>query len=319
MAILAGVDIGGTKCAVCLGEAASDTVSILAKTRFLTPAAPTRALEQIIANLKELVRKEGVQPQAVGIVCGGPLDSHKGLVMSPPNLPGWDQIDVVSPLAEALNVPAGLQNDANAGALAEWHWGAGKGSRNMVFLTFGTGMGAGLILDGKLYQGTNGLAGEVGHIRLENDGPIGYGKAGSFEGFCSGGGIARMAQSAAEAAIRAGHPPSFCANLQELPLMTAEKVAYAARDGDALALDIYSTTARQLGKGLALLVDILNPEVIVIGSIYGRQQALLQSGLMSALREEALPEALEVCRIVPAGLGESIGDLAGLSTALELL
>jgi glucokinase len=319
MTILAGADIGGTKCAVCIGRADGDSVHILAKMRFPTPVGPQEALNSIVTQLKELARREGVQPEAVGIVCGGPLDSQEGRVLSPPNLPGWDEVDVVSPLKSAFGVPVGLQNDANAGALAEWRWGAGRDSKNMVFLTFGTGMGAGLILDGKLFQGTNGLAGEVGHVRLEPDGPVGYGKAGSFEGFCSGGGIARLARGAAAKAIAAGNPPAFCSRLEDLPQVTAETVGEAARQGDRLALEVYSVVSRQLGKGLAMLVDILNPEVIVIGSIYGRQQSLLESGVMIALREESLPAALEVCRIVPAGLGESIGDLASLSTAMELL
>src|SRR5690606_15592063 len=139
---------------------------------------------------------------AIGISCGGPLDSRRGVILSPPNLPGWDRIPVVEVFQQAFKVPVALQNDANAGALAEWLWGAGRGSHNMIFLTFGTGMGAGLILNGQLYSGTNDLAGEVGHIRLAPDGPVGYGKAGSFEGFCSGGGIKQLATDRAKMALK---------------------------------------------------------------------------------------------------------------------
>src|SRR5690606_14609735 len=110
------------------------------------------------------------------------------------------------------------------GALAEWMWGAGKGARNLIFLTFGTGMGAGLILDGRLYTGTNDMGGEVGHMRLSDDGPVGFGKAGSFEGWCSGGGIKRLAMARAEAAILAGNPPAFAPTLADLPDVSAEKV-----------------------------------------------------------------------------------------------
>ena len=115
------------------------------------------------------------QTAAVGISCGGPLDSKKGLILSPPNLPGWDNVPVTKLLSEALQVPAFLQNDADACAIAEWRFGAGQGCENMVFLTFGTGLGAGLILNGKLYQGASGMAGEVGHLRLFDNGHIGYG------------------------------------------------------------------------------------------------------------------------------------------------
>ena len=207
MTTLAGIDIGGTKCAVVLGAADGGEIRVLGKRRFATPPAPEAALAQIAAALDDLLDETGSRLEAIGISCGGPLDSRRGLVLSPPNLPGWDAIDVVAPFRARYGVPTALQNDANAAALAEWRWGAGRGCRNVIFLTFGTGMGAGLILDGRLYSGTNDLAGEVGHMRLEADGPLGYGKAGSFEGFCSGGGIARLAVQMAEAEIQAG-PPS---------------------------------------------------------------------------------------------------------------
>jgi len=256
---------------------------------------------------------------AIGISCGGPLDSREGLILSPPNLPGWDHIDVVTPFRTQFNAPTALQNDANACALAEWRWGAGRGCRNMLFLTFGTGMGAGLILDGRLYSGANDLAGEVGHVRLADDGPLGYGKAGSFEGFCSGGGIAHQARAVAEREIARGRAPSYCPTLAHLPDVTAETVGKAARSGDPAALEVFDTAARYLGRGLAMLIDILNPERIVIGSIYARQRSLLESRALSTMREEALSPALAVCQVAPASLGEQVGDLAGLSVAVSAL
>ncbi|GAA3407965.1 ROK family protein [Paenibacillus hodogayensis] len=320
MTLLGGVDIGGTKCAVTLGEAEEGVVRIVRKEQFPTPVAP----EETIARLRELLAAHlaeynGGTLEAIGISCGGPLDSRSGLVLSPPNLPSWDRIDCVTPFKEQFGVPTALQNDANACALAEWKWGAGKGTRNMVFLTFGTGMGAGLILDGKLYAGTNDMAGEVGHVRMAEEGPVGFGKAGSFEGFCSGGGIARLARARAEEAIRRGVPPAFCPVPEQLVHVTAKSVGEAAERGDPLALGIYRTVGEKLGRGLAILVDLLNPEAIVIGSIYGRQRALLEPIVRAELEKEALPIALGVCRIVPAGLGEKVGDYAGLSVALNVL
>jgi glucokinase len=257
--------------------------------------------------------------QAIGIACGGPLDSRRGRVLSPPNLPGWDEIDVVTPFRAHFGLPVGVQNDANAGALAEWRWGAGRGTRNLIFLTMGTGMGAGLILDGRLYSGTNDLAGEVGHMRLADDGPVGFGKAGSFEGFCSGGGIAQIGQSFALQALQVGQHPTYCPSLADLPSVTAEKVAIAANQGDPLAFQVWQVAARRLGEGLAILVDVLNPERIVIGSIFGRQQALLEPLMWEALRNEAIPLSLSACQVVPAGLGEAIGDYEGLAVAFDLL
>lgn len=320
MRILAGIDIGGTKCAVSLGEQSGSKVNVIDKKKFLTPPSPSEAISNLVDSLKLLLREHReLKPDAIGISCGGPLDSQKGLILSPPNLPHWDWVDIVTPFKECFNVPVGLQNDANACALAEWKWGAGKGCNNMVFLTFGTGMGAGLILNGKLYSGTNDMAGEVGHIRLEQDGPKGYGKAGSFEGFCSGGGIAKLAKSMAIGSIKHGQYPTFCKNLEELHDITTEKVGKAAQSGDELALSVFEIVAQKLGKGLAILVDILNPEVIVIGSIYGRQQEILESKMLEVLKKEALPHSLKVCKIVPAGLGESVGDLASLSVALHCI
>ncbi|MGE5222182.1 MAG: ROK family protein [Omnitrophica WOR_2 bacterium] len=317
---LAGVDIGGTKCAVCIGLMDETGIQVIGKRRFPTPGTPQAALKAIEDSLDSLLSElSHPTPQAIGISCGGPLDSQRGWVLSPPNLPGWDQVDVVSPLKERFKVPVSLQNDANACALAEWKWGAGRGCRNMIFLTFGTGMGAGLILDGRLYSGTNDLAGEVGHIRLEPGGPTGYGKAGSFEGFCSGGGIAQLAKSIAVERIHAGLPCGYCPRIEDVSMITAEKVGAAAQKSDEAALQVFEIVGRHLGQGLAILIDILNPERIVIGSIYGRQRSILEPITMRVLEQEALQIALSVCSIVPAGLGESVGDLAGLSVALNTL
>ena len=326
---LAGVDIGGTKCAVCLGEiggsgeeSAADPkpVRVTAERRFPTPGSPDIALRAIETSLDEmLAAQDGLEPQAIGVSCGGPLDSQRGLILSPPNLPGWDGVDVLSPLEQRFGIPAGLQNDANAGALAEWGWGAGRGCRNLIFLTFGTGMGAGLILDGKLYSGTNDMAGEVGHIRLAPDGPEGYGKAGSFEGFSSGGGIARLARMMAEAEIARGGAPGFSPRSANLPSITAARVGDAAERGDALAKEVFKIAGTQLGRALAILVDVLNPERIVIGSIYARQHALLAPYLFESLQEEALERSLAVCEVVPAALGEQTGILASVAVAMQAL
>ncbi|MGC6585944.1 ROK family protein [Paenibacillus sp. Dod16] len=321
MTYLSGFDIGGTKCSVSVGRQEADgTLTILAKERFPTPHEPEEALTIMMNVLEQLLQHlhlPGVE--AIGISCGSPLNSELGLVHSPPNLPHWNGIDVVSPVKQRFRVPVGLQNDANACALSEWRWGAGRGTRNMLFLTFGTGMGAGLILNGRLYTGTNDMAGEIGHIRLEHDGPVGYGKAGSFEGFCSGGGIARLAAAHAEAVLKAGGTTSFCCDREQLASITAQSVGEAAQNGDPTALKVFHLVGEELGRGLSVLVDILNPEMIVIGSIYGRQQKLLEPVALEVLKREALPEALSVCKVVPAALGERVGDYAGLSVAMHAL
>jgi len=251
----------------------------------------------------------------IGISCGGPLNSKTGTVLSPPNLIGWDNIPIVQITEERFKVKTYLQNDANAGAIAEWKYGAGKGFNNLIFLTFGTGNGAGLILDGKLYSGTNDLAGESGHIRLAEMGPVGFGKAGSFEGFCSGGGIAQLAQIKAREKLQMGEAVAFCKSVEDLSNITAQTIAEAAFKGDTLANEIYNICGFYLGRGLSVLIDILNPEIIVLGGIYGRAKKLLDPAMRKIIEVEALSLSYKTCKIVPAELGEKIGDMAALSLA----
>ena len=314
-----GVDIGGTKCAVVLGKGkASANIAdvIVDKVQFATPkgkGSVQAALDDIIFAAEDLLEKHGVTPEqlkAIGVSCGGPLDSKNGVILSPPNLPGWDEVHITDLLTAHFGVPAVLQNDANACALAEWKFGAGRGTQNMVFLTFGTGMGAGLILNGQLYTGACDLAGEVGHIRLNSSGPEGYGKAGSFEGYCSGGGIVKLARLMMEHEYK--HT-----ELEMDEELTARDIAAAAKNGDRFAEEVYAVSARRLGQGLAILIDLLNPEAVVIGSIYTRDTALFAETVKQVIAEEALPAAAAACRILPAALEEHLGDIAALALVLE--
>ena len=302
-----GVDIGGTKCAVC--KSAGDGI-ISQKIKFSTTTC-NDTIEKICQAIEEFSPAD-----AIGISCGGPLDIHNGLIMSPPNLVGWDRVPIVKILRDRFRVPVYLQNDANACALAEWKFGAGKGYRNLVFLTFGTGLGCGLILNGALYEGPSGTAGEVGHIRLSDYGPVGYGKSGSFEGFCSGSGLAQIGRTVATEHLQRGESTSFCKSMEELHLVNAKLIAECADAGYEEAKEVYRICARQLGRGLSIIVDMLNPEAIILGSIYQRSQTLLSDAMMEVLTRECLPEALAACKILPAELGDSIGDYAAISVAM---
>ena len=316
---LLGIDIGGTKCAVIYGIDTDGNLEIADKVKFATTGAD-ETIARILEEVSAMARRHGLDSTScngIGISCGGPLDSRTGVVMSPPNLPGWDNVPIVRMVEEATGIRAALQNDANACALAEWKYGAGRGSRNMIFLTFGTGMGAGLVLDGKLYAGANDNAGEVGHIRLSEFGPVGYGKTGSFEGFASGGGIAQLAQSAVKEKLMMGQKVSWCPD-GDLSSITAKTVAEAAAGGDALAVEVYKTSATYLGRTLAILIDVINPEVIAIGSIFVRAEQLIRPFMQAVIDREALPAAARVCQVKPAELGEQIGDFASLSIAASL-
>ncbi len=237
-------------------------------------------------------------------------------MLAPPNLPQWTQVDVLTPFARQFGIRPSLLNDADAGALAEWAWGAGREARNLVFLTMGTGLGAGLILDGRLFRGAAGLAGEVGHWRLAPGGPVGHGKAGSFEGFCAGSGIGRQAQQLAAEQLSNGRPTALARDWASVAGLTAARASQAADDGDPAAAALWTSVGERLGAGLALLVDLLNPDVIVVGGIYTRQIARLEPAMRAVLEQEALPASLQVCRIEPSALGERIGDWSGLAAAL---
>ena len=309
-----GLDIGGTKCAVSVGYEAEDGLHVTARRQIPTDHNVTPY--EIIKQLCDMAREMTDDFSAVGISCGGPLNSRTGYILSPPNLPGWDEVPVVEMVKELLGSDCvALQNDANACALAEWRYGAGRGTENMVFLTFGSGMGAGLILNGKLYDGTNGNAGEVGHMRMSDWGPVGYGKSGSFEGFCSGNGVAALGRMLAQEELQCGRAVSYCQTMDDLPAVTAKSIAEAAKAGHADAKRVYALCGEKLGAGLSILMDILNPECIVIGSVFARSEELLRDSMQAVIDREALLFTRTACRVVPAALGDSIGDYAALSIA----
>lgn len=309
-----GFDIGGTKCAAVTASYDGTEIRILNKAAIATDhgIGAYEMIDRLVEAADRLIER---RPDRIGISCGGPLDSERGVILSPPNLPGWDNVEIVKYIEDHYRSPVKLQNDANACALAEWKFGAGVGCENMIFLTFGTGLGAGLILNGRLYEGANGNAGEIGHIRLENEGPVGYGKSGSFEGFCSGGGLAQLGYIKALECIKKGTYPLYFKEGMSQNEITARSIAEAAQKGDPTALEVYRISGKYLGKGLSLLIDILNPERIVIGSIFARSQALLSEMMKEEIEREALSHSVGCCQIVAAKLGEEIGDYASVATA----
>ncbi len=309
MAVI-GIDIGGSKCAVIR---VSDLPGVGSSFDYDRVEFPTTSLDETLGQIFGAIEEfdPGESP-LFGVSCGDPQDSAAGIILSPPNLPDCDRVPIATDLTGRFGGTAWLMNDANAGALAEWQFGAARGCRNIIFCTHGTGMGAGLILDGRLHEGATGSAGEIGHVRMAPDGPEGYGKAGSLEGFTSGGGIARMAQAAArERAGQVAFRPTG-----EIEAITARDVGEAAAGGDDLALEILAESGRWLGRGLAMLIDVLNPEMIVLGSLYQRIGEYLRPTMEEELRKECLGRSLEACAIVPTELGDRIGDYATIAVAL---
>lgn len=320
--MILGIDIGGTKSAVVLGRADG---TILARRAEPTQAetGPEAILSRLIAMARELMRS-GVEGggsggsgldsplEGIGISCGGPLDTKTGLVYSPPNLPGWDAVPVRALFEKAFpGVRVVLENDANATALAEWRYGAGRGTQNMAFLTMGTGIGGGLILDGRLYRGTNDLAGEVGHQTILLNGPLcGCGKRGCLEALASGPAIARLARESLHygrgkrLVEAAGGKPSN---------ITAQHVVQAAKEGDAFSRSLLAEVGTYMGIGIANLIQTLNPERIILGTLAVHAGDLLLDPIRQAVAEYAWERARAVCEIVPAALGDRAQDLAALS------
>jgi glucokinase len=300
-----GLDIGGTKTAVVLGDCAGDVYD-----RCEFPTCPQRGFQATFGQLCECIQtvrdratRDGRRPTAISVSIGGPLDIARGIVRSPPNLPGWDDIPLKSLLEERFGLPVHVEHDGNAGALAEWYFGAGRGCRNMVFLTMGTGIGGGLILNGQLYRGTTDLAGEVGHVRIAETGPKAYGKAGSWEAFCGGAGITRLA---------AHLFPQRWTDEQ----VAVRELAELAKAGDRDAQAVLTEVGHRLGRGLAILLDTLNPQIIVIGSLAVHLGDLILRPAEEEMRREALPGTVVACRVVPAALGQRLGDVAALCAAI---
>ena len=308
--VFLGVDVGGTKTAVILSARPPEA---LGRIEFATSPelGPERALQLIVESARSLLAQHELGVAAVGVSCGSPLDRVKGVIQAPPNLPTWVDVDIRSFLQEAFDAPCQVENDANAGAVAEHRFGAGVGADHMVFLTLGTGLGAGIIANGGLYLGARGDAGEIGHVRLSPTGPVGYHKAGSIEGWSSGGGIALLAASVLARTGRAS-------SLRAVENVTARDVGLAAQAGDAVARSILRRSGERLGQTLAMLIDVLNPQRIVLGGLAWRMGEPFMAPMRRVMEREALPQTLRACEVVPAALGEKIGDVAAMCVAMGL-
>lgn len=318
-----GVDIGGTKLSTVL---ATCDGQILHQVRRPTEAhlGPEVGVPRLVEMLHETIQaQEGLVPQkiaGIGVACGSPMEAEQGIILGPPNLQSWNPVPIKAILEREFGLYTRLENDANAGALAEWLFGAGRGRRHVIYLTMGTGIGGGLILDRRLYRGANGNAGEIGHMRVvDRDGPLcGCGKRGCLEAFCSGPSIARRTRKA----LAAAPDLPWARHLREtepggLAGVTAEHLFAAARAGEALALRLVDETAHYLGIALANVIQALNPEVIVLGTIATAQGDFFLDRVRRVVHDETWPLMSEIVEIAPSPLGDRVGDYAAISVLLE--
>jgi glucokinase len=304
-----GLDIGGSKIAIVEGTLDG---RILQRREIATAAErPFDDIFPSIASVVQAVIEEASHVDreviALSVAVGGPLRIAEGVLLDPPHLPGWHNVKLKDRLRDRFPAqPVHVEHDGNAGALAEFRFGVGRkrpGLEHLIFLTFGTGLGAGLIVNGKILHGASDTAGEVGHWRLANQGPSSYGKTGSWEAFASGAGMVELAS-------------------QRFPHRWREKtpvreLVEAMLAGDQDALEIATEAGTWMGRGVALLIDALNPQVIVLGSLAVLLGDRVLAPLRRVVREEALTEAAAACEIVPSSLGLGIGDVAALMAALD--
>jgi len=312
-----GIDIGGTKTGVCI---ATEAGKILASRRMR--AEPYEAIESYRTRLTSIcaeVAEAAAVPletiEAVGISAPGPLDIRRGLLIRPPNNPGWVNVPIVSLVREALNKPVYLNNDANSCALAEMLFGSHGKVENLIYLTLSTGMGGGIIVNGRLVQGITDTGGEVGHHVVDPKGPLcPCGQRGCWEVYVGGYNVAerlkariRQQQLKTKIVEKAGGV---------VDNITMQALEAAAREGDPVAVEEWDQLAERLAQGIGSLIMILNPEIIVLGTIAIRVGDFIMVPLREKLKKYAWEWPLRACRIVPSSLGDRIGDLSAIAVAL---
>ncbi len=309
------VDLGGTQLRVALYN---DEYEMLARDSQPTDveAGVEAVLNRLVSSVKQMGQEAGWdRVRAVGIAAPGPLDPEQGVILWGPNLPGWHDVPLVERVEEAVNRPVYLGNDANLAAWAEYRLGAGQGRADMVYITVSTGIGGGLVSGGRLVEGQRGLAGEVGHMTIQADGPrCACGNVGCLEMLASGPAIARRARALVEAGARTAIGDLVGGDLEAI---TAKTVHEAADGGDVVAVDLFRQASMYLGIGIVNLMYLLNPSVFVIGGGVSKVGDLLFVPMRATVRERIDQAFWENCPIVPAALGKDVGLVGAAIVAKE--
>jgi glucokinase len=294
-----GLDIGGTKCAALVGSVDGQIVD---RVQWPAQAArgPQAMIEELLLHARQLVERYPAV-SGVGVSIGGPLDAERGIILSPPNLPGWDEIPLLQILEQNLRLPVRIEHDAAACCLAEYSWGAGIGTSRLIYLTCGTGFGAGVVIDGKIYRGASGQSLEIGHTRFRDDGPEAFGKVGSVEAFCAGASLGKLATW--KFPHRWPQPPD------------AQDLAGLWQDGDPEATAVIEINAAAIGEVCANLADFLRPDLILLGSLAGHLGTPWLERVRSRFSIEIL--STTTARVVPAALGPRLQDCSALVVAIS--
>jgi len=313
---LAGVDIGGTKICACLGN---DKGKIYASKRILTQPlqGSKNGLAATAKMLEELAREQGIEMDeiaGIGISCPGPVSTKLGIMLNPPNLPGWENAQLVRFFEETFHKPVKMNNDGNAAAMAEYQFGSSKGSKNLIYLTCSTGMGGGAIINGELVQGVSDTAAEVGHFVLDINGPsCPCGQKGCFETYCGGAALAKKMREEIEIdkidtqVLKEAH--GLTENIDVGCLIAAVKKK------DPYALRVWDEFILRLAQGVGTILMNFNPEVVILGTIAIHSGRALLDPLKKQLSHFAWRENIQSCRIEASSLGDQISELSGLALA----
>jgi glucokinase len=303
-----GIDLGGTKLRAALVDLDGRIV------RRAATATDLAGPQAVLGQIKRLCIEIGATEVAligIGVSAPGPLDSEAGTIITIPTLPGWDDFPLAATLTEAFEKPVALDNDGIAAAIGEWRYGVARGLTHFVYVTVSTGIGGGVVVDGRVLHGRRGLAGHVGHMIIQRDGPIcSCGARGCFEALASGSALTRAAVQAA-----AVSPDSMLAE-RALDTITGRNVVDAARQGDALAVSLLESEAGWLGLGFASLAHLYSPEMIIMGGGVSHAFDLLREGIATSFHTPAMPPFRSV-KIVSAMLGDNAGLLGAAALAWE--
>ena len=292
-----GWDVGGTTCGATVGSDAGELAEVRTWDSHVE-RGPDAMLADFLGHARELIELHPAI-DAVGVSIGGPMNPLTGVIISPPHLPGWENVPLAETLRDELGLPVVVEHDAAACLEAEWLWGAATGATHAAYLTCGTGCGAGMLIGGSILRGPNGESPEIGHVRLAPDGPEMFGKRGCVESFCGGTGISKLA-------------PFMFPDHFDAPTST-KLLAELAANGDECAQAVLNESARRTGQLCSILVDVFCPQVIVLGSLARYLGDDWLAGIRSSFEDEVLPDRAAGTRIVPAGLGDTLQPLSAIA------
>lgn len=310
-----GIDMGATHLTIALANLAAQVIDEI-EIPFDITQGPQPCLAQVESLMTELLEKNSLQIEqimALGVGVPGPIVSEEGMVIAPPIMPGWDGYPIRKHLQTNWNIPVSLNNDAELGALGEWAYGAGRGEINLAYIKVGSGVGAGLLLNGQIYQGATGSAGEIGHLTVDENGPIcDCGNAGCLEAVAGGKAIAHQGQEAVQKGQR-----TLLSSMGPVEELTARDVAAAARRGDLVSQQIITRAGSYLGIAIAGLVNLFNPRMVVVGGGVSQAGDLLLQPIRDTIQRRSLPGAARTVKINTAILRRRSSSVGAVVQALS--